>query len=67
MDILSIREKQKAPDCSSNQGLLFYVMQQKKPPKFGGFILWMYLSILEINTYFVLFFRTCQYVTVIFL
>ena len=31
MDILSIREKQKAPDCSSNQGLLFYAMQQKSP------------------------------------
>ena len=28
----------------------------KKPPKFGGFILWMHLSILEINTYYASFF-----------
>lgn len=28
----------------------------KKPPKFGGFILWMHLPILEINTYYASFF-----------
>lgn len=67
MDILSIREKQKPLRRYQRSRVLFYAMQQKSPRIFGGFVLWMHLSILEINTYFVLFFRTCQYVTVIFL
>lgn len=32
----------------------------KKPPKFGGFVLWMHLCILEINTYYASFFLPGQ-------
>lgn len=56
MDILSIREKQKPLRRYQRSRVLFYAMQQKSPRIFGGFILWMHLSILEINTYYASFF-----------